>query len=101
MLISRVFYDDIILLLVVIPLVMPLTSQMGVNIVQIGAIIVLTVGMGKVAPPWACSIFVDSQLTYVPYEELVPPRLKLLFFVEIPQFYCSSHTFLHVYFGCQ
>jgi len=47
MLISGMFCDDIILLLVVIPLVMPLTSQMGVDIVQIGAIIVLTVGIGK------------------------------------------------------
>ena len=68
MLISGMFCDDIILLLVVIPLVMPLTSQMGVNIVQIGAIIVLTVGMGKVTPTWAFSSFVGSQLADVPYE---------------------------------
>jgi len=54
------------------------------SIVQIGAIIVLTVGMGKVTPTWAFSIFAGSQLADVPYEEFVSPRLKLLFFVGIP-----------------
>ena len=83
-LIMGMFIDGIPILLVVVPLIMPLVSEIGVNLVQLGAIVVVNIGLGVVTPPYAISIFVGSRLADVPYDRLVPIMLLLLFTVGLP-----------------
>lgn len=83
-LVAGMFIDGIPILIIVVPLIMPLVTGIGVNLVQLGAIIVVNVGIGVVTPPYAISIFVGSRLADVPYGQLVKPMMPFLFFACLP-----------------
>jgi len=85
------FIDGIPIMIVIVPLIMPLVSELGVNMVQLGAIIVVNVGLGVVTPPYAISIFVGSKLSGVPYAQLVKPMMMFLFFVGLPVLFLTTY----------
>ncbi len=78
------FVNSTVVEIITVPLIFPLLIQLGVNPVQLGAIVVMNVGLGVVTPPYALSIFAGSRLSGVPYEKLVGPMLIYLFSVGIP-----------------
>ena len=84
LLILGMFIDGIPILIVAVPLILPLVSELGVNMVQLGAIVVVNIGLGVVTPPYAISIFVGSRLGNVPYGELVRPMMYFLLLVGLP-----------------
>jgi len=84
LLILGMFIDGAPIMIIAVPLLLPLVNMIGINLVQLGAIIIVNVGIGVVTPPYALSIFVGSRLANVPYENLVKPMLIYLFLVEIP-----------------
>lgn len=84
LLILGMFIDGIPILVIVVPLILPLITNIDMNLVHLGAIIVVNIGIGVVTPPYALSIFVGSRLSGVPYDRLVGPMLYFLFFVSLP-----------------
>jgi len=84
LLILGMFIDGIPILIVAVPLILPLVSNLGVNMVQLGAIVVVNIGLGVVTPPYAVSIFVGSRLGGVPYGDLVKPMMYYLLLVGLP-----------------
>ena len=84
LLIMGMFIDGIPILVIVVPMIMPLVSNLDINLVHLGAIIVLNIGIGVVTPPFAVSIFVGSKIANVPYAELVKPMMLYLFIVALP-----------------
>jgi len=90
-LILGMFIDGVPILIIVVPLVMPLVDQLGVNLVQLGAIIVVNVGLGVVTPPYAISIFAGSRLSGVPYDQLVKPMLLFLLFGGLPTLLLTTY----------
>lgn len=84
LLILGMFIDGIPILIVAVPLILPLVAEIGINYVQLGAIVVVNVGLGVVTPPYAISMFVGSRLGKVSYESLIRPMLMFLFAVGIP-----------------
>ncbi|MDR1731705.1 MAG: TRAP transporter large permease [Synergistaceae bacterium] len=78
------FMEAIPIMLLGVPLVMPLMQELGVNMVHLGAMIIVNVGLGVVTPPFAMSIFIGSRLSGCGYGELVPIMMKFLLFVGIP-----------------
>ena len=91
LLIMGMFIDGIPILIIVVPLIMPLVSDIGVNMVQLGAIVVMNVGLGVVTPPYAMSIFVGSKLADVPYAQLVKPMMMFLFIVGLPVLFLTTY----------
>jgi len=91
LLIAGMFIDGIPILIIVVPLIMPLVEGIGVNLVHLGAIIVVNVGLGVVTPPYAMSIFVGSKLAGVPYEQLVKPMMLFLFIVGLPVLFITTY----------
>jgi C4-dicarboxylate transporter DctM subunit len=85
------FIDGIPILIIVVPLVMPLVEGVGINLVQLGAIIVVNVGLGVITPPYAMSIFVGSKLSGVPYDQLVKPMMVYLFAVGLPVLFITTY----------
>lgn len=83
-LVLGMFIDGIPILIVVIPLILPLVGEIGLNMVQLGAIVVVNVGLGVVTPPYAISIFVGSRLGGVTYSDLVKPMMFFLLLVGLP-----------------
>jgi tripartite ATP-independent transporter DctM subunit len=84
LLIFGMFIDGIPILIIVVPLILPLVTKIDVNLVQLGAMIIVNVGLGVVTPPYAISIFVGSRLADVEYMELVKPMMIFLLWVGIP-----------------
>lgn len=78
------FIDGTPILILAVPLILPLVTQLGVNLVHLGAIVILNIGLGVITPPFAISIFVGSRLSGCSYTELVPIMLRFLLFVGIP-----------------
>lgn len=83
-LVLGMFIDGIPILIVVVPLILPLVGHIGLNMVQLGAIVVVNIGLGVVTPPYAISIFIGSRLAGVKYGELVKPMLFFLLLVGLP-----------------
>jgi tripartite ATP-independent transporter DctM subunit len=84
LLIMGMFIDGIPILILAVPLILPLMKELDVNLVHLGAIVILNVGLGVITPPFAMSIFVGSRLSGCSYGELVPIMMKFLLFVGIP-----------------
>ena len=91
MLILGMFIDGIPIMIIAVPLLLPLVTQIDVNLVHLGAIIVVNVGLGVVTPPYAISIFVGSRLSGVPYAQLVKPMLIFLFVVGLPVLFITTY----------
>ena len=84
LLVFGMFIDGIPILIIVVPLILPLVTKIDVNLVQLGAMIIVNVGLGVVTPPYAISIFVGSRLANVEYLDLVKPMMIFLLFVGLP-----------------
>jgi tripartite ATP-independent transporter DctM subunit len=84
LLVFGMFIDGIPILIIVVPLILPLVTKIDVNLVHLGAMIIVNVGLGVVTPPYAISIFVGSRLANVEYLALVKPMMIFLLFVGIP-----------------
>ncbi len=86
------FIDGIPILIIVVPLILPLVTKIDVNLIQLGAIIIVNVGLGVVTPPYAISIFVGSRLAEVPYIDLVKPMVIFLLLVGIPVLLLTTYV---------
>jgi len=91
LLIMGMFIDGVPILVIVVPMILPLVSNLDINLVHLGAIIVLNVGIGVVTPPFAVSIFVGSRLSGVPYADLIKPILLYLFIVALPVLFLVTY----------
>lgn len=78
------FLDGIPILILVVPLVLPLMQELGVNLVHLGSMMVVNVGIGVMTPPFAMSIFVGSRLADVSPADLTKAMMPFLFYVSIP-----------------
>jgi TRAP-type C4-dicarboxylate transport system permease large subunit len=84
LLILGMFIDGTPILILAVPLILPMIKQLDMNLIQLGAIVIVNVGLGVVTPPFAISMFVGSRLADVKYVDLVRPMMIFLFFVGIP-----------------
>jgi TRAP-type C4-dicarboxylate transport system permease large subunit len=84
LLLMGMFVEAIPILILSVPLVLPLMAGLGVNLVHLGAICIVNVGLGVITPPFAMSIFVGTRLSGSTYQELVPIILRYLLWVGIP-----------------
>lgn len=91
LLILGMFIDGIPILLIAVPLVLPLVEAFDLNMVHLGAIVVLNVGLGVVTPPYAMSMFVGSRLAGVPYSSLIRPMMIFLFAVGLPTLFVTTY----------
>ena len=83
-LILGMFIDGIPIVLAIVPLLLPLVSEMGLDPVHIGAMILVNVLFGQMTPPFAINIFMASKIANVPFHELLRPVSQFLLFVALP-----------------
>lgn len=84
LLILGMFIDGTPILILAVPIILPMIKQIDVNLVQLGAIVIVNVGLGVVTPPFAISMFVGSKLANVRYADLIKPMMLFLLLVGIP-----------------
>src|SRR6056297_1124177 len=97
LLILGMFIEGIPILILAVPLILPLIEQFDINLVHLGSIIILNIGLGVMTPPFAMSIFVGSRLSGVPSGELMKPMMIYLFCVGIPVLLLTTYV---PFFSC-
>jgi len=91
LLVLGMFIDGIPILIIAVPLLLPLITNLDMNLVHLGAVVVVNIGIGVVTPPYAISIFVGSRLSGVSYDKLVKPMLLFLFIVALPVLFLTTY----------
>ena len=74
------------------PMFLPLMQQLGVNLVHLGSIVILNIGLGVITPPFAMSLFVGTRLSGCTYMELAKIVLLFFFLVGIPVLLLTTYV---------
>jgi len=57
------FVDTMVLLLIVVPIIIPVATQAGIDLVHLGVVLVLNMMIGLATPPFGMLLFIMSGLT--------------------------------------
>jgi tripartite ATP-independent transporter DctM subunit len=86
MLILAIFLDEVTILLVIVPLLIPIAQNLGIDLVHFGIVVVLNMMVGLTLPPHGLLLFVMSGLTGTPLGEIfreVPPFIVAMLAVVL------------------
>jgi tripartite ATP-independent transporter DctM subunit len=86
MLILAIFLDEVTILLVIVPLLIPIAQALGIDLVHFGIVVVLNMMVGLTLPPHGLLLFVMSGLTGTPLGEIfreVPPFIVAMLIVVL------------------
>jgi len=93
LLICGMFLDNLVVILITTPILMPVVHEFGIDPVQFGVIMVLTVMIGLMTPPIGMALFVVTRIAGMPYMRgfyacipfLIPVLLVILLVIVFPQ----------------
>jgi C4-dicarboxylate transporter DctM subunit len=93
MLIAGMFIDGVSAFMIILPMVMPMTAALGINLVHLGIVMITTVAIGMFTPPFGLNLFVAQPIANARMGELfrgvipfvVVSIIALVFIVLIPQ----------------
>ncbi|MEZ8694200.1 TRAP transporter large permease [Vibrio splendidus] len=75
------FIETLALLLILVPILLPITVQLGIDPVHFGVVVVLNMMLGILTPPMGVSLFVVAKVGNIPYETLA--KSVLIFLVPL------------------
>ncbi|WP_150461548.1 TRAP transporter large permease [Nesterenkonia ebinurensis] len=78
------FIEENTAIVILVPLLLPLTNAMGIDPIHFGLIMVLNLGMGLATPPFAPNLFVAASATGAKFHTMVIPTVKLLVCAVLP-----------------
>jgi tripartite ATP-independent transporter DctM subunit len=76
MLLLAIVLDEVTILLVIVPLLVPIAQNLGIDLIHFGIVVVINMMIGLTLPPHGLLLFVMSGLTGTPLDEIfreVPP----------------------------
>lgn len=77
LLIVGMFIDMTPALIMLVPIILPLAQELGINLVHLGVIMVVNLTLGLITPPVGTSLFVGCRIAKLPMTDLVGPLLPL------------------------
>jgi C4-dicarboxylate transporter DctM subunit len=86
MLVLAIFLDEVTILLVIVPLLVPIAAGLGIDLVHFGIVVVLNMMVGLTLPPHGLLLFVMHGLTGTPLGEIfreVPPFIVAMLVVVL------------------
>ncbi len=78
LLLVGMFIDQTPALIMLVPIILPLASQLGINLVHLGVIMVINLTYGLITPPVGTSLFVGCRIANLPMTALILPMLPML-----------------------
>jgi tripartite ATP-independent transporter DctM subunit len=81
MLLLAIVLDEVTILLVIVPLLVPIAQQLNIDLIHFGIVVVLNMMVGLTLPPHGLLLFVMSGLTRTPLSEIfreVPPFIAVM-----------------------
>ena len=88
--IAGMFLGPITIMLVLIPLMLPLVTGAGLDLVHFGVVAMVNLGTGAVSPPFAPCIFVACRVNDVPFASVVKFMLPFVLFVNVPAIFLMT-----------
>jgi tripartite ATP-independent transporter DctM subunit len=87
------FMETTAILLIMVPVLYPLTEKIGVHPVHFGLIVVINLLIGAVTPPFGMCLYIVREITGVPFAKvvkatvpfLIPLLLTLFLVTYVPQ----------------
>jgi tripartite ATP-independent transporter DctM subunit len=86
MLLLAIVLDEVTILLVIVPLLVPIAQGLGIDLVHFGIVVVLNMMIGLTLPPHGLLLFVMSGLTGTPLAEIfreVPPFIVAMLIIVL------------------
>ena len=86
MLVLAVVLDEVTILLVIVPLLVPIAASVGVDLVHFGVLVVLNMMVGLTLPPHGLLLFVMHGLTGTPMSQIfreIPPFILAMLAIVI------------------
>jgi C4-dicarboxylate transporter, DctM subunit len=86
MLLLAIVLDEVTILLVIVPLLVPIAQGLGIDLVHFGIVVVLNMMVGLTLPPHGLLLFVMSGLTRTPLAEIfceMPPFIVAMLAIVI------------------
>jgi C4-dicarboxylate transporter, DctM subunit len=86
MLLLAVVLDEVTILLVIVPLLVPIAQGLNINLIHFGIVVVLNMMVGLTLPPHGLLLFVMSGLTRTPLAEIfreMPPFILAMLAIVI------------------
>jgi TRAP-type transport system large permease protein len=80
LLIWGMFMDMLPAIFIIVPILMPLATELGINPVHFGVVVVVNLVLGLLTPPYGTALFTGSMVTGVPLEQIV--RNMMPFFLS-------------------
>lgn len=78
LLIVGTFMEALAAIIILVPLLLPITTQMGVDPIHFGVIMVLNLAIGFVTPPVGVNLFVASGIAKLKLEQIAKAALPML-----------------------
>jgi tripartite ATP-independent transporter DctM subunit len=78
LLIIGLFIDLTPALIMMVPILLPLATKLGIDHIHLGVIMVVNLTFGLITPPVGTSLFVGCRVANISMTELVRPMLPLL-----------------------
>ena len=78
LLIVGMFVDMTPALIMLVPMLLPLSQKFGIDLVHLGLIMVINLSFGLTTPPVGTALFVACKVGKISMEKLLPPLLPLL-----------------------
>jgi C4-dicarboxylate transporter DctM subunit len=72
------FLDPITAMLIVVPILIPLVQQVGIDLVHFGLVVVLNLMIGLVTPPVGLVLYLATSMAQTRFEEVVRELLPFL-----------------------
>lgn len=97
-LILGMFLDTAVLQYVFLPMILPITKALGIDLVHFGVVICLNMMIGLITPPFGFTLFVTSGIAKTPFvsvaKEVLPMVIILLILLLVITFCPPIVTFL-------
>ena len=77
-LIIGLFMETIAAISILVPVLLPITVQIGIDPVHLGIIVILNLMIGLLTPPVGMVLFVLSKVSNVPFEKCVKATMPFL-----------------------
>ncbi len=78
LLVTGLFIDLTPALIMLVPILLPLATAMGLDLIHLGVIMVVNLTFGLITPPVGTALFVGCRIAKISMVELIPPLLPML-----------------------
>ncbi len=78
LLIAGCFLNATAILVVIVPILIPMAEQFGMDLVHFGIMVIANLGIGYVTPPVGTCLYVACSISRVPLDKVIRPLIPLL-----------------------